>query len=56
VDSAAARNPRSSLNGEIIERLRYTFSKEDYRPLGPISDWDEVQARLVALERAIYGE
>jgi hypothetical protein len=53
VDSAAAR--RTSLNSEILDRVRYTFRQEDYRPLGPISDLDEVQARLVALERAIYG-
>ena len=55
VDSAAARHPRAnSLNSEIIGRLRHSL-KTGYQPSQAIQ-LEELQERLAALERAIWGE
>jgi hypothetical protein len=51
-DSAKARF--ISMNREIVERLGFTF-KTGFNPPEPI-DFEELERRLTALERAIYGE
>lgn len=50
-DLAAGR--RNSLNTEIVERLTYTL--KDYSPAEPI-ELEEIQRRLTALERILFGE
>jgi hypothetical protein len=52
-DSAKARG--KSLNSEIIERLRYTFADPSYQPTD-LFELEELRARLVVLERAVFGE
>jgi hypothetical protein len=51
-DSAKARF--ISMNREIVERLGFTF-KTGFNLPEPI-DLEELERRLTALERAIYGE
>ena len=52
-DSSKARG--TSLNTEIVERLRYTFSDPSYQPADTI-DLEDLLRRLGVLERAVFGE